>query len=167
MIKLGGSPNFLTEFGVCSFNAQDPSDPDRLNTNECEVILDYCDSYFTSWAWWDANFYYYKNFQINFQLVEVFSRVYPKFTNGIPLNLSFNFTTGRFVYSFKMNLNKTDSKPTEIFIPAHVYPKGFEVMTNHELAWSFDSFKKTLYLYLKDEDSPIFYNYFFVVLFKN
>ena len=38
MIKLGGSPNFLTEFGVCSFNAQDPLDPMRLNTHECEVI---------------------------------------------------------------------------------------------------------------------------------
>ena len=34
MLKLGGGPSFLTEFGVCSFNSEN-----ELNTNECEVIL--------------------------------------------------------------------------------------------------------------------------------
>lgn len=164
MILLGGGANFLTEFGVCSFSAEDPSDPKRLNTEECEVLLDHCDNFFTSWAYWDSKFYY-DDLQINEQLVQVFSRVYPRVTNGIPLSLSYNFTTGRFSFTFELNLNNPGLN-TEIFIPDHVYPNGFEVMTNPELTFKFDSFKRVLYVYLKGDISTVYVNYFFVILFK-
>lgn len=165
-LKLGNSANFLTEFGVCSFNAEDKQNPKKLNTEECEIILDYCDNYFTSWSYWDSNFYYYDNFQINYQLVNVFSRVYPRKINGVPLSMSYNFTTGKFSFTFEMNLAQADLS-TEIFIPNHAYPNGFQVVANPELVWKFDSFQNVLYLNLRNTVSKVVVNYFFVLIFKN
>jgi hypothetical protein len=93
-------------------------------------------------------------------LVNVFSRVYPKSTNGIPINLSFNTTTKDFVYTFDVEIGSNDN-PTEIFIPYHTYPFGFEVIVSDHLKWSFhkeDSLllvysafsKKDLYKYSND-----------------
>ncbi len=165
IIKLGRSASFLTEFGVCAFNAKNTSNPTQLNTNECEIILDHCDQYFTSWTYWDSNFYD-DNFEINKQLVDIYSRVYPRVTNGIPLSLSYNVTTGSFFYTFKMNLDRIDLF-TEIFIPDHVYPKGFKVITNPELIWSFNKNNKILYINLNNKFSKIKVDKFFVVLSRN
>jgi hypothetical protein len=158
MLKLGGGPSFLTEFGVCSFNSEN-----ELNTNECEIILDNCDHFQTSWTYWDSNFYQ-DNFEINKQLVAVFSRVYPKYTNGIPISLSFSLKTGKFIYIFEMNLNDTNLN-TEIFVPNHVYPNGFDVLTSDQLLWTFNSVTKIIYLKLKANIS-INFNKFFIIIFK-
>ncbi len=163
MLKLGGVASFLTEFGVCSFNSENSSNPKQLNTEECNVILENCDKFFTSWTYWDSNFYYSDNFQINYQLINVFSRVYPRFTNGVPVNLKFNSKSGQFIYSFQMNLNRPDLA-TEIFIPAHVYPNGFKIGLSSDLAWSFDSTEKTLFINLRTHISKIKNNIFFVMI---
>ena len=162
MLNLGGIASFLTEFGVCSFNLENSK---QLNTEECNVILENCDKFFTSWTYWDSNFYYSDNFEINYQLVNVFSRVYPRYTNGLPLSLSFNLTTGQFFYLFQMNLN-TPNLLTEIFIPAHVYPNGFKISLTPDLAWSFKPTENTLFISLKTNISKIINNIFFVQIKK-
>lgn len=135
MIKIGGGASFLTEFGVCAF--QDPI-TGNLNTNECEYILDGADSNIESWTYWDSNFYD-DNFQINYNFVNILSRIYPMSTNGIPIELYYNSTNKFFSYKFQMNISTLEDalKPTEIFIPLDLFKKGFDVQISEFLSWYF------------------------------
>jgi len=80
------------------------------------------------------------------ELVNVFSRVYPKSTDGIPVYLNFNTTTKDFVYTFNTVIGQND-KPTEIFIPYHTYPFGFDVLLSDHLKWFFHKEESLLLVY--------------------
>jgi endoglycosylceramidase len=119
MLSLGNGPSFLTEFGECSYTELD--DPNKLNTNECDAVINAADKYLVSWCYWDSIFYF-DNLTIDYRLVDTYSRVYPVYTNGIPIALHFNITTKRFVYYFEMSNNgDNDGIVTEISIPKHIY----------------------------------------------
>ena len=150
MIMMGNGASFLTEFGVCAF----PDDTRNnkhgyLNTDECESILNANDKYFTSWTYWDSNFYCEDSMQVKSQLINVFSRVYPVFTNGIPETLLFNTSNKEFVFIYEANLKDFDLT-TEIFIPSHVYPMGFNVILSDHLSWTFIKDKSVLYIHLNE-----------------
>ena len=135
MKQIGNGASFLTEFGVCAFNDPTHEDPDYLNTFECDSILNMNDKYFTSWTYWDSNFYNDNLSKVNEKLVDAFSRVYPIATNGIPETLFFNATTKMFSYTYKIDVKDLNeaSIRTEIFIPTHVYPNGFKVTLSDHL----------------------------------
>jgi len=148
-LTLGGSPSFLTEFGVCAFPTNEKDDESRLNTEECESVLDAADRYFQSWTYWDSIFYY-KNSQAEISdLVDVFSRVYPMATNGVPQKMYFNTTSKEFLFSYNLNATTVYQAayvPTEIFVPNHVYPNGFNVHVSIHLKWLYDATKNKLFI---------------------
>ena len=149
MIKLGGGASFMTEFGGCSF---DISNTSYINTEECEYILNLTDQHFQSWAYWESDFYL-SDGSLNEQLIHVFSRVFPLFTNGIPKSLNYDLLTGNFSFIYQVNLTslKDPNVPTEIFIPYHVYPMGFKVVTSDLVEWTFDIDSSRLLVFLKNE----------------
>lgn len=153
--KLIGTASFLTEFGVCAFGKVNSS---GLNTRECEDILNAADKYLESWTYWDSDFYTY-DFEINEELVNIFSRVYPMSTSGTPKSLNFNTKTKLFIYKF--SLDHLIKQPSEIFIPKHVYPNGFYVRVSRNLDWSFSNQSQILNLYGK----PIGSNEAFIRLY--
>jgi hypothetical protein len=57
--------------------------------------------------------------------LEAVIRPYPPATAGIPLELSFDYQTGYFKYTFRHIDSITE--PTEIFVPEFQYPNGFGV----------------------------------------
>jgi hypothetical protein len=128
--NVGGGPTFMTEFGLCLRN--------WTNTDRCKFVLDAADAYFTSWAYWDADFYD-PDFNVNRPLVDTFSRVYPMATNGVPVRLAYNSTTKHFCYDYKIDLSRLDLKsvPTEIFVPMMQYPGGLDVNVSSNLRWTF------------------------------
>ena len=131
--------------GVCAF--KDKQNPDVLNVDECRYILDANDKYLQSWAYWDSFFYHEDTQQVNDQLIEIFSRVYPRKTNGIPKNLYYNTSSRVFEYHFALNSNnesKAGDLATEIFIPSHAYPYGFQVELTPNLQWAFDKEESVL-----------------------
>jgi endoglycosylceramidase len=141
MMQLGNGPSFLTEFGVCAFPIDNKTDSRLFNTEECESILNANDKYLQSWAYWDSDFYYNVTDDVNYQLVNIFSRVYPMKTNGVPNLLYFNTSSKDFVYVYEIDatdLRKASILPTEIFVPEHVYPFGFDVSVSNHLEWSYD-----------------------------
>lgn len=156
---LGGGPSFLTEFGVCAFPIDSDIPNSRLNTEECEHILDASDRYLQSWCYWDTNFYDNKTLQIIPEIVNIFSRVYPIAINGIPQSLFYNVTTKEFIFKFQLNANSVhDAKlPTEIFIPPQVYPHGFEVRLSHNLNWSYDKDNNRILVFLANQVTQNFY----------
>lgn len=158
MLDIGGGASFLSEFGECSFKDPEGIDPNYLDTTECKNVMDMSDRYFTSWTYWDSDFYNDVGSVkvINDKLVNAFSRVYPKVTNGIPDNFNFNITTKEFLYKF--NLNSNVDLATEIFIPSHVYPSGFEVLLSPHLKWSYDRTTNLLIIQLNDEIKQEFYD---------
>jgi hypothetical protein len=135
--KLGGAASFLTEFGTCMFPIKNRTHD--YNTYECERTLKECDRHFQSWTYWDSDFYY-DTFDVNVQLVNAFSRVYPMTTNGIPQDMQYNTTTKVFKYLYNMNALslKEASLNTEIFVPPHAYPSGFNVDVSTHLKWTYD-----------------------------
>jgi endoglycosylceramidase len=157
-IALGGGPSFQTEFGICAFPVNPSNDESQLNTDECESILNAADRYLQSWTYWDSIFYHKtkknnKEKTID-ELVNVFSRVYPQATNGMPLKLYFNTTTKYFFYSYMLNKSGSHDVavvPTEIFVPQHVYyPFGFSVNVSSHLKWSFHSRENKIFVFLAD-----------------
>lgn len=148
------SPSFLTEFGVCAYPTTPDIDESKLNTEECESVLDATDKYFQSWTYWDSFFYYRKSQQTIQELVNIFSRVYPVATNGFPIKMYFNTTSKDFFFSYKLNVTSIYQAafvPTEIFIPAHVYPNGFNVNVSNHLKWLYDVKKSIMYILLIKE----------------
>lgn len=159
MMALGGGPSFLTEFGVCAFPI-DPSDrKSKLNTDECEAVLDANDRYLQSWCYWDTNFYDNKTLELIPQIVDIFSRVYPTSTNGIPQSVYFNTTTKEFVYKYRLNITDISQakQPTEIHIPPQIYPSGFRVLVSPNLTWWFDKLRFKLLVMLQDHIFEAFY----------
>jgi endoglycosylceramidase len=146
--RLGGGPSFLSEFGVCVYI--DPITHDR-NIDECKPALIISDSRLTSWTYWDSNFYDFKR-HVDYLIVNEFSRVYPTATNGIPLSLFYNSTTRFFSYSFDWNTSSKNqaSLTTDIFIPQHLYPNGFNVTVSSNLQWTFDQTSSKLILSLQN-----------------
>lgn len=134
--KLGGSASFLTEFGTCVY--QDPI-TQQINLDNCKFVLDASDFHFQSWTYWDSNFFG-PNPQINQAIINIFSRVYPMATNGIPIRYSYNTTTKYFLYNYKVNINsfKKAILNTEIFVPKFAYPNGFNVDLSHDFIWTFN-----------------------------
>lgn len=153
MLSIGNGASFLTEFGVCVFNNSTPSRPNNYNTFECESVLNANDEYMTSWTYWDSNFYDVDNgFKLLDQVIEIFSRVYPMETNGMPGSLYFNTTTKEFSYTFSMEVTRDyrTKLATKIFIPAHVYPDGFKVNLSPGLISHFDADARSLMVEMSD-----------------
>jgi hypothetical protein len=148
MKRLSGAPSFLSEFGYCVFR---DSVTHAENAEECKPILDAADRYLTSWTYWDSDFYDASQ-NIDFLIVNEFSRVYPTATNGIPLSLFYNSTTRFFSYSFDWNTSSKNqaSLTTDIFIPQHLYPNGFNVTVSSNLQWTFDQTSSKLILSLQN-----------------
>ena len=147
---------FIAEFGVCAFPKPNSND---LNTYECESVLNANDKYLQSWAYWDSEFYDKQTSEPIHQLIDIFSRVYPLAINGIPTYLYFNTTTKDFILSYKLNVTTIyqASLPTEIIIPPHVYPNGFDVSLSDNLKWSVDELNYKLLIYLNNDFLKILY----------
>lgn len=132
------TPSFLTEFGGCAKYRKDGS----LFADECKAVLDAADNFLYPWMYWDSQFYL-PNDQVNQPLVEVFSRIYPVSTSGIPRSFNFDSTTR--IFNFTYTYDPLITQPTEIFIPDHIYPKGiFTVMVSNHLKYSFDKANRLL-----------------------
>ena len=156
---VGGGPSFLTEFGVCAFPTDSTNAHSKLNTDECESVLDTTDKYFQSWTYWDSYFYYKDSKQTIEELVGIFSRVYPIATNGIPSKLYFNTTSKEFVFSYKLNVStmhqiaRATYVPTVIFVPSHVYPNGFSIDVSSHLKWLYNADESKVYVLLIKAES--------------
>jgi endoglycosylceramidase len=136
--KMIGGGSFLTEFGVCAF----PTDNRTLITTECEYVLDTSDQYFTSWTYWDSNFY-------DYPIINVFSRVYPQSTAGIPIRLFYNSNSKVFIYEYIHD--STIKEPTEIYVPNFLYSNGYEVSVSNHLNYKIDK-DNNLLLVTPDND---------------
>lgn len=147
--KLGGGPTFLTEFGTCVY--KDPVSQ-KINVDDCKATLDATDVHIQSWTYWDSDFYD-DDFQVDHIILDAFSRVYPTATNGVPLNLHYNSTTKFFTYSFDLNTSSKNqaSLTTDIFVPVHLYPNGFDVTVSSNLKWTFDAASSKIYLTLQSQ----------------
>lgn len=112
----------------------------RLNLEQCGQVMDAADTYMIPWTYWDSDFYD-ENFHIIPDYVNIFARVYPMATNGLPVSLKYNSTSKEFFYSFNLNMTTRDqaSLSTDIFVPGMIYPQGFTVKTSVDLQWKFDS----------------------------
>lgn len=157
LMTLGNSASFLTEFGVCAYKLNETqsrvSGSDVLyNVDECKALLDANDHYLQSWAYWDSSFYDEDTLTVNDQLINLFSRVYPVATVGVPKSMHYNVTSREFHYVFDldMQLPYQANLKTEIFIPPHVYPDGFEVKISSHLTWSFDRSSNLLIIRLRN-----------------
>lgn len=152
--RIGGGASFLTEFGTCVF--RDPTSG-KINTDECKYVLDASDKHFQSWAYWDSDFYL-DNFEVNFDLVNIFSRVYPIVTNGLPVTLFYNSTTKYFEYVYQMNVVslRQASLTTEIFVPENLYKTGFDVSVSTHLEWVFDEDSSRILVKLNHEIASLF-----------
>lgn len=147
--NLGNSPSFLTEFGTCSIKVNG-SDPHKFNIDECKVILKAADNHMQSWTYWDSEFYYYDTWQVRDDLVNIFSRVYPMATNGIPVSIDYDVDKKKFQYVYNINARtlKQANLRTEIFVPKHAYPNGFVVFAPAFLTWNYDSNANRVYFQL-------------------
>lgn len=141
-----GSGVFLTEFGVCGYAKSNGS----LDTTECEYILDASDENFMSWTYWDSNFYH-DDGSIQDDIITKFCRVYPQATSGKPIHLYYNATSRVFIYEFEPD--STIVAPTEIVVPAYLYPNGFNVTVSDQLKWTFDQQNNILMVTLTDKIS--------------
>lgn len=150
MLELGGGPSFLTEFGECAFRRDDSS----FNVDECNAILDQSDRNFQSWCYWDSSFYELNTLKEIPELIDLFSRVYPRATNGYPIRYSFNLTSKEFFYEYKMNLTSYEQGiiPTEIHIPPDVYPNGFYCKIPSFLKWVNDKENFRILILLNDRN---------------
>ena len=149
MRKFGGGASFMTEFGTCDFPS---GNDDPKNQDECRYILEGSDSHFQSWTYWDWDFYT-ADYQVDYYKLNLFSRVYPTATNGVPENIFYNLTTKYFVFTYEANISsiKQASLPTEIFVPLQLYPSGFQVTVSSSLKWTFDADTSKVFVYLSQE----------------
>lgn len=141
------SPSFLTEFGGCAyyFNVNNKT---VFNAEECEYILNSADRGFDSWTYWNSDFYD-SNFHYDFNLINLFARIYPVATSGIPITFDYDLNSKIFEYSF--NIDFKIQQPTEIFIPQDLY-QNFNVSVSNNLDWTFNA-KTSLLLLSPISDS--------------
>jgi endoglycosylceramidase len=72
-----------------------------------------------------------------------FIRTFPQATAGVPLSTSFNYTSADFELVFQADT--TIEMPTEIAVPAVLYPNGFEVtLSSESLSWQLSSTKPNI-----------------------
>jgi hypothetical protein len=150
LYNMGAGPSFLSEFGVCTFVETDGK---TRNLEECEAILNANDKYLQSWTYWDSRFYTDDTQEVMTDVVNLFSRVYPVATNGIPQSLHYNTSTKHFSYVYDLNVTSVDQAylPTEIYVPDHVYPLGFRVVVSAYFKWLFNRETSFLYISLNDD----------------
>lgn len=156
MLELGSGPSFLTEFGECAFRRNDKT----VNIDECKAIIDESDKNFMSWCYWDSMFYEHDTFNEIPELVNLFSRVFPKATNGVPIKYTFNLTSKSFYYEYKMNITDFVQAltATEIHIPPGVYKNGFDCKVPSFLKWFHDKDNYKLLIFLSDKYLKKFIN---------
>lgn len=164
MLQLGGGPSFLTEFGVCAYSKYVNGTPYVMD--ECEALTDATDAYLQSWAYWDSNFFDSYTGQVNDEIVNVFSRVYPMAVNGEPILLRYNTTTKEFLFKYEQNVTSLSQakQNTEIYVPPQVYERGFGVNCSIHLDWSYDRSNNRVLVFLADRVIKRFYtkkNYHF------
>lgn len=150
LARIGGGVSFLTEFGVCIFRDDVTH---KINLDECKATLEASDKHFVSWAYWNSvTFYNNVSYEVDYDIVNEFSRVYPTATNGIPLALNYNSSTRFFSYIFDFNVTTHNqaSIATEIFVPLHLYPNWFNVTVSSNLKWKFDNETSKLMINLND-----------------
>jgi hypothetical protein len=122
------------------------------NQDECRYVLDASDQHFQSWTYWDWDFYT-PDYQVDYFKLNLFSRVYPSATNGIPQIMFYNATTRYFLYVYETNITSANKAElaTEIFVPLHLYPNGYDVYVSDNLKWDFDQDSSKIFVYLADE----------------
>jgi hypothetical protein len=96
---------------------------------ECEYVLDKSDQYFTSWTYWVSNFY-------DYPIINVFSRVYPQSTAGIPIRLLYNSNSKVFINEYIHD--STIKELTEIYVPDFLYLNGYLVPVSNLLNYKID-----------------------------
>jgi hypothetical protein len=96
---------------------------------ECEYVLDKSDQYFTSWTYWVSNFY-------DYPIINVFSRVYPQSTAGIPIRLLYNSNSKVFINEYIHD--STIKELTEIYVPDFLYLNGYLVSVSNHLNYKID-----------------------------
>lgn len=113
--------------------------------------MDGADKYLVPWTYWDSDFYD-DNFKIIPDYINIFARVYPMATNGLPISLNFNSTTKYFNYTYEANVTTKAQAAlnTEIFVPQVIYPKGFDVIVSDNLKWTFNANLSRVLVSLKD-----------------
>ena len=140
-----GGGSFLTEFGVCAFSM----DNGTLVTTECEYVLDSSDQYFTSWSYWNSKTFYTEDGETtNYQVIKIFSRVYPQSTAGTPSMLYYNTKTLTFIYEYKHD--PKIKEPTEIYVPDFLYLNGFLVSVSNHLNYTIDKDNRLVLVTLDD-----------------
>jgi endoglycosylceramidase len=136
--KYAGVAGFMTEFGAISGSSSDLAQVDRL--------LDWADSAFQSWAYWQYKFYhdyttmnqneafYDRNGDLEGLKVKTLSRTYAQAIAGVPVHMAFNSKTGKFDLEYEPNPNIT--KNTEIYMNKHLhYPNGYHVDLKPSDCW--------------------------------
>jgi endoglycosylceramidase len=131
--KIGGG-SMLTEFGAVN---PDINYPDGANTDQIVFVLNECDKYFQSWSYWDMSSLYNKDtggWDMDAMFVG-FIRTYPQAIAGEPTSISFDFNTSAFEFTYVADA--TIMMPTEIAVPAVLYPDGFNVVLSDDgvLSW--------------------------------
>jgi endoglycosylceramidase len=136
--KNHGVGGFMTEFGAISGSSSDLANVDRL--------LDWADSRFQSWAYWQYKFYhdyttmnqneafYDRNGDLETLKVQTLSRTYPQAIAGVPVHMAFNSKTGEFDLEYTPNPNIT--KNTEIYMNKELYYRhGYTVELSPSGCW--------------------------------
>merc|ERR1719161_1497755 len=136
--KNPGVAGFMTEFGAISGSSSDLAQVDRL--------LDWADSNFQSWAYWQYKFYhdyttmnqneafYDRNGDLEVLKVKTLSRTYAQAIAGVPVHMAFNSKSGNFDLEYTPNLNMT--KNTEIYMNTRLYyPHGYHVDLEPSACW--------------------------------
>ena len=127
-----GVPLIISEFGACTSS--------QNCMNEINSVVDACDEYLTSWAYWQFKTYmdittsagdtsegfYEKNGTLQRNKAEALSRSYIKAAQGVTKKMFFNRNSyafeGSFEYSSKVH------KPTTVFInKVYFYQNGYDL----------------------------------------
>eukprot|EP00966_Prymnesium_polylepis_P124165 2871070-Prymnesium_polylepis.1 len=121
----------MTEFGGEYFTP-DPTKPQSIETLEEVWLLDEADARLQSWTFWDlSHFYDYptavpgcKNHDAECRSLKFMSRPYAQAVAGTPLAMHLDSATG--VFTLRFSPDAAIQAPTEIFLPPHRYPEGFQ-----------------------------------------
>ena len=129
--RLGGAARMMTEFGG-SYFSPDAAHPDSRATAELAWLLDEADARLESWSFWDlAHFYDYPDPRPGCSQgdgcasLKLLVRPYAQAIAGAPAAMRFDSASGAFSLAFAPD--SSIGAPTEIFLPPHIYPAGFDV----------------------------------------
>ncbi|GMI23277.1 hypothetical protein TrRE_jg8245 [Triparma retinervis] len=133
-----GSGSMMTEFGGTFFSPS-PSQPSGRSQEELLWVLEESDRHLQSWSFWDlGHFYDYKSNDpfgdppqagckdgLGCEDLKVLSRPYAQAVAGVPTSMRYDQATGVFTLVYKGD--KAIAQPTEVFLPPHVYPGGYDI----------------------------------------